>query len=89
MVKIAIDAGHYINTPGNRCLKSLDPKETREWTLNSRVADLLEKELSNYTGYELIRLDDPTGKKEIKLAKGKKANNFKADILISIHHNAG
>lgn len=90
MVKIALDAGHYINTPGKRCLKSLDKNETREWTLNSRVADLLEKELSNYTGYELIRLDDPTGKKEIKLAeRAKKANNFKADILISIHHNAG
>ncbi len=90
MVKIALDAGHYINTPGKRCLKKLDPKETREWVLNSRVADLLEKELNNYTGYELIRLDDTTGKKEIKLAeRAKKANNFKVDILISIHHNAG
>ena len=26
---ICIDAGHYIGTPGKRCLKSIDPGETR------------------------------------------------------------
>lgn len=90
MFKIALTAGHYLGTPGKRCLKSLDPKETREWTLNDRIADKVEKLLQNYTGWELIRTDDTTGKKDISLqARTNAANNFKADFYLSIHHNAG
>ena len=48
MVKIAIDAGHGINTKGKRCLKSIDSKETREWWLNDRIADRLQKKLAEY-----------------------------------------
>lgn len=88
--KIALTAGHYLNTPGKRCMKSLDSKETREWVLNDRIADKVEKLLQGYTGYELIRTDDTTGKKEISLtARTNAANNFKADFYLSIHHNAG
>lgn len=90
MFKIAVTAGHYYGTPGKRCLKSLDPNETREWTLNDRIADKVEKRLANYEGYSLIRTDDTTGKKEISLtARTNAANNFKADFYLSIHHNAG
>lgn len=90
MIKIALTAGHYLDTPGKRCLKALDANETREWTLNDRIADKVEKLLNGYTGWELIRTDDTTGKKEIGLtARTNAANNFKADIYISIHHNAG
>lgn len=88
--KIALDAGHYSKTPGKRCLKKLDPNETREWTLNDRVADKIEMKLQAYTGYELLRLDDPTGKKEISTDKrAKAANDWGADDLYSLHHNAG
>lgn len=89
--KIALTAGHYKYTSGKRCLKSLDPNETREWTLNDRIADKVEKLLAaNYTGYELIRTDDTTGEKAIDLkARTNAANNFKADFYLSIHHNAG
>ena len=88
--KIALTAGHYLGTPGKRCLKKLDPNETREWTLNDRIADKVEKLLKGYTGYELIRTDDTTGKKDISLtARTNAANNFKADFYLSIHHNAG
>ena len=88
--KIALTAGHYMNTPGKRCMKKLDPKETREWWLNDRIADKVEKLLKNYTGYQLIRTDDTTGKKDISLtARTNAANNFKADFYLSIHHNAG
>ena len=90
MFKIALTAGHYKNTPGKRCLKSLDPNETREWVLNDRIADKVEKLLQNYTGWELIRTDDTTGAKDISLlARTNAANNFKADFYLSIHHNAG
>ena len=88
--KIALTAGHYKNTAGKRCLKSLDPNETREWVLNDRIADKVEKLLQNYTGYELIRTDDTTGNKDISLtARTNAANNFGADFYLSIHHNAG
>ena len=88
--KIALTAGHYMNTPGKRCMKSFDPNETREWWLNDRIADKVEKLLKNYTGYQLIRTDDTTGKKDISLsARTNAANNFKADFYLSIHHNAG
>lgn len=88
--KIALTAGHYKNTPGKRCMKALDPNETREWVLNNRIADKVEKLLQDYTGWELIRTDDTTGAKDISLAaRTNAANNFGADIYISIHHNAG
>lgn len=88
--KIALTAGHYLNTAGKRCMKKLDPNETREWFLNDRIADKVEKLLQDYTGWELIRTDDTTGKKDVSLAnRVKAANNFKADFYLSIHHNAG
>jgi N-acetylmuramoyl-L-alanine amidase len=88
--KIALTAGHYMGTPGKRCLKKLDPNQTREWWLNDRIADKVEKLLQEYTGWELLRTDDTTGKKDVSLSKRTKAaNNFKADFYLSIHHNAG
>ena len=88
--KIALTAGHYMGTYGKRCMKSLDPNETREWWLNDRIADKVEKLLQNYLGWELIRTDDTTGQKDISLtARTNAANNFKADFYLSIHHNAG
>ena len=90
MLKIALTAGHYKYTAGKKCLKSLDPKETAEWVLNDRIADKVERLLSSYDGYSLIRTDDTTGEKNITLsARTNAANNFKADIYVSIHHNAG
>ena len=88
--KIAITAGHYKYTPGKRCMKALDPNETREWVLNDRIADKIETLLKNYTGYELLRTDDTTGEKEVDLAdRTTKANVWGADFYLSIHHNAG
>ena len=90
MFKIALTAGHYKYTAGKRCMKALDPNETREWVLNDRIADKVEKLLSQYVGYELLRTDDTTGEKPISLSeRTSKANKFGADIYISIHHNAG
>ena len=91
MFRIALTAGHYKYTAGKRCMKALDPKETREWELNNRIADKVEALLAkNYTGYELLRTDDTTGEKDISLtARTNAANNFKADFYLSIHHNAG
>ena len=89
--KIALSAGHGRNTYGKRCDKKIDPNETREWVLNSRIAEKVETLLTEkYDGFELLRVDDRTGAKDIALKqRAKAANNFKADIYIAIHHNAG
>ena len=90
MFKIALDAGHGRNTAGKRCLKAIDPNETREWVLNDRICDKIEAKLKSYDGYELMRVDDVTGEKDVSLHdRCKAANNFKADIYLAIHHNAG
>lgn len=90
MFKIALTAGHYKYTPGKRCLKSLDANETREWVLNDRIADKIEKGLSAYEGCTVLRTDDTYGEKEIKIEQRvKTANDFGADLYLSIHHNAG
>ncbi len=90
MFKIALNAGHGINTPGKRCLKTIDKNETREWYLNQRICNKIQEKLKAYTGYELIRLDDTTGKTDISLkTRTDKANKFGADFYLAIHHNAG
>ncbi len=90
MIKVTLGAGHGKNTAGKRVPKALDKNETREWTLNNRVANYVEEFLKEYEGYELMRVDDRTGKRDVPLAeRTKKANDWKADIYISIHHNAG
>ena len=90
MFNIALDAGHGKYTAGQRCLKSIDKNETREWVLNDRICDKVESLLKEYEGYSLIRVDDTTGEKDISLAdRVNKANAFGADIYLSVHHNAG
>jgi N-acetylmuramoyl-L-alanine amidase len=88
--KIALDAGHYMNTPGKRCLKSIDPNETREWWLNNRICDKVEQLLNSYSGYSILRVDDTAGQKEVTLeARVNAANKWGANFYLSVHHNAG
>lgn len=88
--KIAVDAGHYYGEPGRRCLKSVDTNETREWTMNDRVANYFMLAASEYKDVELLRVDDPTGKKNISIYdRATKANSWGADLYLSFHHDAG
>ena len=90
MFKIALNAGHYLKTSGKRCMKKLDKNETREWWLNDRICDKIEKKLKSYDGYELLRIDDTTGATDVSLSnRTKKANAWGADFWLGIHHNAG
>lgn len=90
MFKIAYCAGHYINTPGKRLPKSLDKNQTREWTLNDRVADHFARAALGYEGVEILRTDDSTGKSFIDIPeRTAKANAWGADLYLDIHHNAG
>lgn len=89
MFKIAIDAGHGLNTAGKQCLKSLDKNQTSEWWLNDRIADKLAKLLTSYN-CETKRVDDITGATDVSLAKRVQvANDWGADVYMAIHHNAG
>lgn len=90
MFKIAVDAGHCLKTAGKRLHKKLDATETREWTLNDRVARYFAEAATLYEGVELLRVDDTSGKKEVSLsARCKASNAWGADMYISMHHNAG
>lgn len=84
MVKIALDAGHGINTAGKRT-----PDGEREWAFNSKVLLACTAKLNKYQDVQILRLDDPTGNTDVPLAtRTNKANAWKADALVSIHHNA-
>lgn len=88
--KIAYGAGHYLYEAGKRLPAELDKNQTREWTLNDRVARHFAAAAAQYEGVELLRTDDPTGKTEVDLQpRCDKANAFGADFALSIHHNAG
>lgn len=88
--KIALTAGHYKYTAGKRIPKKLDKNETREWVLNDRICDKIEKKLKVYEGYELLRTDDTSGEKAISVEdRAAAANKFGAEVYISVHHNAG
>lgn len=90
MFKIALSAGHYRYTAGKRCMKKLDPNETREWVLNDRIADKVEKLLSAYEGYDILRVDDTKGEKNIPIeTRVANANKWGANFYLSLHHNAG
>ena len=91
MFKLALGAGHGYNTPGKRCLKSLDPNETHEWWLNDRICDYVEDGLKDYDGIAILRLDDSDdGRDDPALAsRVGAANKWPADFYLSIHHNAG
>lgn len=88
--KIAYGAGHYLHEPGKRLPAELDANQTREWTLNDRVARHFAAAAAQYEDVELLRTDDPTGQSEVNLQpRCDKANAFGADLALSIHHNAG
>ena len=88
MYKIAIDAGHGVYTAGKRI--TLDGyADTREWILNNRIAYMLEELLKGYN-CAVLRVDDVTGRTDVtNTNRAVKANEWGADIYISIHHNAG
>ena len=83
-IKIAVDAGHGINTAGKRT-----PDNEREWTFNNKVLLAFVEHVTKYENVQVLRIDDPTGKTDVPLNdRTKKANSWGADIYISFHHNA-
>ena len=84
MIKIALDPGHGLYTPG----KETADLKYKEWTLNSNVANYVEEYLKNYN-IQIVRLDDRTGNIDVPLNQRlDKARLENVDAIISIHHNA-
>lgn len=83
MVKIAIDCGHGLKTPGKQT-----PDGIREWTLNDKVRDKAVSMLKDYD-CEIIFTDNNEGNVDESLAS--RLNKYKsagASAFVSIHHNA-
>ena len=80
---VCIDCGHGLPTKGKQCLDG-----TKEWTLNSRIGDLVETALTE-RGITVVRSDDRSGKTDVSLSTRVRRANEVADYFISIHHNAG
>lgn len=81
-MKVVIDAGHFPNTPGKR-----SPVGEREWYFNNTVANALIRELRNYKGVSILRVDSSSYDVPLS-ARASKANSWGASIYVSIHHNA-
>ena len=90
MFKLSLSAGHYLYTPGKRIPKELDQAETREWVLNDRVCDEVDRILGAYPHISVLRLDDTNGKKNVTLEERAEASDaYRADLYLAVHHNAG
>lgn len=86
---IALSAGHGLYTAGKRCMKAIDPNETREWYLNDRIVDKVENKLKAYNCI-VIRVNDTTGKVDASArTRANVSNNANADVYIAVHHDAG
>jgi len=81
--KIALDAGHALNSAGNKT-----PDGIFEWHLSNQVALAIARQLADYE-VEISRVDDPTGKTDVSLAERvSRTNKIMPDVFVSIHHNA-
>lgn len=85
-MKIAIDNGHGLNTPGKRTPLFPDGSHIREWQFNHPTAlKLGELLLSN--GFEVVYVSP--GEEDTPLAtRTVRANQVQADLFVSIHYNA-
>ncbi len=84
MVRISWSAGHGLNTPGKRT-----PDGLREWEFNSAVVVEAIRLLEQYQDVLQLRLDDPTGQRDVPLQeRSNRSNSWNADVHIDVHANA-
>lgn len=85
-MKIAIDNGHGLQTPGKRTPLFPDSSQIREWQFNYPTALKL-GELLLANGFE-VQFVSP-GEEDIPLStRTARANQANADLFVSIHYNA-
>ena len=85
---LVLDAGHSLVTPGKRTLSG-SKGVVHEWTMNHSVCMKIKAILDNYEGLTIHFTHDAAGKTDVDLLERvRRCNNFKADLFVSIHHNA-
>jgi N-acetylmuramoyl-L-alanine amidase len=87
-LKVSNEGGHagFGVTPGKRALDG----SMYEWEFNDGCVRHFMDELSHYEGVEQLRVDDPTGKRDVPLAeRAQRVNNWGSNLHISFHGNAG
>lgn len=87
MIKITDDGGHagYGVTPGKRAPDG----SMYEWDFNSAVVKYMNAELAKYEGVAVLRIDDPTGKRDVPLKeRTDRVNGWNSNVHISVHANA-
>lgn len=86
-LKVAIDNGHGLNTPGKRTPSFPNTGQIiKEWEFNYPTGKKL-GELLGYNGFDVVYVSDTEEDTPLK-ARTDKANAEKADIFVSIHYNA-
>lgn len=84
VLKIAVSEGHGLHTPGKRT-----PAGEREWTFNNKMGQGFRSEILKYEGVQIKLVSDPTGQRDTPLRERTDiANNWGADLYLSLHHNA-
>ncbi|UII56723.1 N-acetylmuramoyl-L-alanine amidase [Cytobacillus spongiae] len=84
MLKISLEGGHGENTPGKR-----SPDDYREWSYNQAIVKFIMAELNNYENVAVLRVDDPTGKRDVPLKeRTDRVNGWGSNVHVSVHHNA-
>lgn len=85
---LVLDAGHGLNTAGKQTMNG-SRGIVKEWTMNDSVVRKITSILSAYN-VTIYRTDDTSGKTDVSLSERvKRCNNYKPDLFVSIHHNAG
>ena len=89
MAKILVlDAGHATVTLGKQTMNG-SRGIVKEWTMNNNVCNKIANILKDYD-VTIYRTDDTSGKTDISLSERvKRCNNYKPDLFVSIHQNAG
>lgn len=86
MVKIMLDPGHDINTPGKRAIDG----SMREFEFNKATALHVANILSQYNGVEVFLSHDLNDGIDTSLdARANLANRLQVNCVVSIHANAG
>lgn len=82
-ILIGLDAGHGLYTAGKQT-----PTGIKEWSLNDKVADLIERNLKDYDCC-IIRLDNDEGAIDEYLStRLSRYINSGCECFVSVHHNA-
>lgn len=83
-LKLVLDAGHGLTTFGKRT-----PAGEHEWSFNNQQLLACMALLENYEGVSILRVDDPSGKRDVTLEeRTDKSNAFGAHAYVSFHNNA-